>query len=68
LLSAQFKRLVRTHGHQGDLAASVGLDCSQLSSFMYDRLAIGPVIRPRLAKLGASLGLTEAQCFREVVR
>ena len=67
LLSDKFKRLVRSHTEsQGALGARVGLDQTRLSCLMHDQLAIGPINRARLARLGAILGLTENECFREV--
>jgi hypothetical protein len=69
LVSEQLKRRIRSNPlGQGALAARVGLDQTRLSCFMHDRLAIGPVNRTRLAKLGALVGLAEADCFREVRR
>jgi hypothetical protein len=69
LVSDVLKRRIRAHVQgQGALAARVGLDQTRLSCLMHDRIAIGPVNRARLAKLGALLGLTEADCFREVRR
>lgn len=67
LLSEQFKRLVRSHADsQSALGARVGLDQTRFSCLMHDQLAIGPINRARLARLGKLLGLTEDQCFREV--
>ena len=67
LLSDHFKRLVRSHAEsQGALGARVGLDQTRFSCLMHDQLAIGPVNRARLARLGLFLGLKEDQCFREV--
>ena len=69
LLSNQLKRLIRAQvRRQGALGAYVGLDQTRLSCFMHDRLCIGAINRRRLARLGATLGLTEDQCFREVPR
>ena len=69
LLSDSFKRRLREHPEpQSVLGARVGLDQTRLSCFMHDQLAIGPVNRRRLARLGALLGLTEGDCFREVRR
>jgi hypothetical protein len=69
LLSDQFKRRVREHPEaQSALGARVGLDQTRLSCFMNDQLAIGPVNRRRLVRLGAIVGLTEAECFQEVRR
>jgi hypothetical protein len=69
LLSDQLKRRICAQARgQGALGARVGLDQTRLSSFLHDRLAIGPLSRARFVRLGAILGLTENQCFREVSR
>lgn len=66
-LSSRFKSLVqRDRRSQGDLAALANLNVSQLCILMRDQTGIGPVVRVKVIKLGAILGLTEDQCFREV--
>jgi hypothetical protein len=68
LLSPEFKRRVRFHRTeaQGALGASVGIDQTRFSSFMHDRVALGRLSQRRIERLGARLGLTPAECFREV--
>jgi hypothetical protein len=69
LLSDSLKTLIRSDSRgQGALAARVGLNCTQLSWFMHDRVSIGPVNRTKVARLGALLGLPESACFRELRR
>ena len=66
-LSAQLKRRIQDDPRSlGNLAAAVNLNFSQLSTLMRDQIGIGPVVRPRIVKLGALLGLKENECFRQV--
>jgi hypothetical protein len=68
-LSAQHKRKIQHDGRTlGALAASVNLNYAQLWVLMRDQIGIGPVVRQKIVKLGALLGVPEADCFREVGR
>jgi exosome complex RNA-binding protein Csl4 len=65
-LSSHLKRRIQQDPRSlGNLAASVNLCFSQLSTLTRDEIGIGPVVRAKIIKLGAMLGLTEAECFRE---
>jgi hypothetical protein len=67
LLSSRLKSLVhRDLRSQGELAALANLNVSQLCILMRDQTGIGPVVRVKVVRLGEILGLTEAECFREV--
>lgn len=68
-LSAQLKRRIQSDPRSlGNLAAAANLNFAQLSTLMRDQIGIGPVVRTKIVRLGALLGLREEQCFREVSR
>jgi hypothetical protein len=68
-LSAQLKRRIQQDPRSlGNLAALANLNYAQLSTLMRDQIGIGPVVRSKIVTLGAALGISEAECFREVRR
>jgi hypothetical protein len=50
----------------GNLAALANLNFAQLSTLMRDQIGVGPIVRAKIVKLGAVLGVPESKCFREV--
>ena len=68
-LSPQLKRRIQQDPRSlGSLAALANLNYSVLSVLMRDQIGIGPIVRPKIVRLGRELGLPEAECFREVAR
>jgi hypothetical protein len=69
LLSSRLKLHIHQDPRsQGELAALANLNVSQLCILMHDQTGIGPVVREKIITLGALVGLSEAECFREVRR
>jgi hypothetical protein len=68
-LSSQLKRRIQQDPRSlGNLAALANLNYAQLSTLMRDQIGVGPVVRAKIVALGQALGVSEADCFREVRR
>lgn len=67
-ISSQLKRCIQ-QDPRGlcNLAATANLSYPQLSTLMRDQIGIGPVVRAKIVTLGHLLGLSESECFRDVV-